>query len=458
MPKKPKQALWITTDHLRFDNIAAHGFEHMHTPNLDRLVRGGVSFQQCHVNSPLCMPSRCSFMTGCYPQATGVTTNGRELDPNFEPTLPRMMNAAGYHTVQVGKLHFQCHEGMDLDPRARHDYGFQVFQISEEPGCYEDAYRTWLRTEHPEWVRTFTVGRPGSEERAREARTFKVLQAPWQCSHSGWVAHQTCDHLNSERQNQFIHAGFYAPHPPLNPTWEIFEPYREAEIPQHHRHPEDPRDPHKFSDETLLEYKRHFCAMVTGVDLGVGKILETLEANGDLKDTLIIFGSDHGDACGDHGQVAKSPRYYESVNHVPLVFHWPNGLGTEARTVDGLVELVDVLPTLCGLVGQAQHNAFQGNSYAEELLNQESIVGREDIYAFHGQGEICLRGPRWKYLSYLEKDPIEECLFDLDNDPHEFHNLAENPKYQEILEAMRFRALQRSTLASCSPRLKRLRY
>ncbi len=457
MPR-PDNILWITTDHMRWDNIAAHGFPFMHTPNLDRLVGRGVTFSRCFANSPLCMPSRCSFMTGCYPPATGVTRNGQELAPDFEPTLPRMMNAAGYRTVQIGKLHFQGHEDHDLDPRARHDYGFQNFQVSEEPGCYDDAYRTWLGTEHPEWLQTFTVGRPGTPERSSEARTPKVLEAPWECSHSGWVAHQGCHNLNSRPKNQFIHLGFYAPHPPLNPTREMFEPYRDVEIPPHHRHPDDPRDPHKFSEEELVAYKKHFCAMVTGVDLALGKILRKLEENGQLDNALIIFGSDHGDACGDHGRVAKNPQYYESVMRLPLVLHWPDGLGTEPRTEDALVEMVDVLPTLCEIAGQPLHPAFQGHSYAGELLNQEPVRGREDVYAHHGDGEIMLRGDRWKYLAYLDKDPVKECLFDLEADPHEFVNLSSNPDFREQLGSMRFRALQRLAQASRSPRNTRLRF
>ena len=71
----PKNVIWITTDHMRFDFIKAHGAEWMHTPNIDRLVNNGASFEQCFANNPLCMPSRCSFMSGCYPQQTGVMQN-----------------------------------------------------------------------------------------------------------------------------------------------------------------------------------------------------------------------------------------------------------------------------------------------------------------------------------------------------------------------------------------------
>ena len=80
---RPKWVIWITTDHMRYDCIGAHGNDVMHTPNLDRLVRQGISFDDCYTQNPLCMPSRCSFMTGLYPQQTGVTQNGNTLRPDF---------------------------------------------------------------------------------------------------------------------------------------------------------------------------------------------------------------------------------------------------------------------------------------------------------------------------------------------------------------------------------------
>lgn len=463
MPERPRHIIWITTDHMRFDCIRAHGNPAMHTPNIDRLVNNGVSFHNCFVNNPLCMPSRASFMTGCYPQATGVQKNGQELRPDFEPVVAKEFKAAGYRTLQVGKLHFQCHEDHDLDPRARHDYGFNVLQLSEEPGCYEDAYRTWLRGEHPDWVETFTVPRSVAPDRRLEAQTFRTLDAPWELSHSGWVAEQACRHLEPLRQPNsfpplFLHLGFYAPHPPLNPTREMMEPYRDLELPPPLRRKGDPRDLRQFSDETLTEYRRHFYGMITGVDLALGKILRQLEDLEILDQTLIVFSSDHGDACGDHGRVAKGPTYLEGIIKMPLIFHWPAGFGTQARIEPGLFEMVDLLPTLVELVGKPLNPAFQGRSIATELLQGSDIPGRPDVYGYHGDGDIYLRDHRWKYIAYLREDSLEEFLFDLENDPGEFTNLAGSPDQRDQLEKMRLRALQRSTRASQSPLPRRLRY
>jgi arylsulfatase A-like enzyme len=352
---------------MRYDFIRAHGNADMHTPNLDALIAGGVSFERCYANNPLCMPSRASFMTGCYPQQTQVMANGHELRPDFSPTIAQCFANGGYRTVQIGKLHLQCHEDTDLDPRPKHGYGFEVFQLSEEPGCYEDAYRTWLRGEHPDLVETFTVPRPMSNERHAESKTFHVLDAPWEASHSGWIATQACRYLGSwglRQEPQFMHLGFYAPHPPLNPTREMFEPYEKVDPEIGRCIDQDWCDAGQADDQTLKDYKRHFYAMITGVDMAVGKLVDHLKKLGIYDNTLLVFGSDHGDACGDHGRTSKDNSYYEGIMRLPLVFQWPAGLGTQNRRVGSLVEMVDVMPTLLDLASLPIPPAVQGRSYA----------------------------------------------------------------------------------------------
>ena len=465
----PKHVVWITTDHMRYDCIGAHGNPAMRTPNLDRLVREGVSFDRCYVQNPLCMPSRASFMTGLYPQQTGVTANGHCLAPDFRPTVATAFSAGGFRTAQIGKLHFQPHEDHDLDPRERHSYGFDVFWLSEEAGCYEDAYMTWLRTERPDLVEVFRVPRSCSPDRSRE-RDGRVLDAPWQYSHSGWIATQAERFLKGRAAlggvgpRHFMHLGFYAPHPPLNPTEEMFAPYRGAALPAPHLARDEWRDKPEplagmlrmcdgWSDERLVEYRRHFYAMVTGVDLAVGRVLAALEHEGALDDTLIVFSSDHGDMCGDHRMILKGTSYYEELMRQPCVLFWPNGLGREGRRVAGLVEMVDLLPTLLGLSGCAIPEVMVGRNHAEALLSRAAISPRESVFAYHEPGSAMVRTATHKYIRY---GPEREVLFDLEADPRETANLA--GRDAKTLGAMREIMLQRLLEASRSPQPRLYRY
>ncbi len=457
----PRNVLWITTDHLRWDCLGAHN-PAVHTPNIDRLIRGGVDFARCYGQNPLCMPSRASFMTGLYPCQTGVVTNGQELDP-AAPTAVGRVFKPHFTTCQFGKLHFQAHENRDLDPRARDAYGFDVFNLAEEPGCYEDAYMTWLRTERPDLVPIFRIPRPASHERAAERTTYRVLDAPWEYSYSGWLATMLDRHLTTwggQRTPQFIHAGFYAPHPPLNPTTEMMAPYLGRELPAAHRSETELADKPELLQRmlrsnrdidvtSLTEYRRHFYAMVTGVDLAVGKILAALERIGQLDDTLIVFGSDHGDFCGDHGMIAKNCAWYEEVVRLPLALHWPRRL--RPQTVEGLTEMVDVLPTLLGLSSLPVPPVMAGRDLSADLLAGRTPAGRPDVYAVDGPGHLMLRDKRWKYIRHIQGDGIGETLFDLETDPHEFVNRAADPACREQLLAMRDRLLTRHIEATRPP-------
>ncbi len=450
--KKPKNIIWITTDHMRYDCIGANGNKTIHTPNLDRLVNNGVNFSDCYGQNPLCMPSRCSFMTGCYPQQTGVMSNQNELSDDFDSTPARVFGRGGYRTTQIGKLHFQHHEDCDLSSIPARTYGFENFYRSEEPCCYEDAYRIWLRGEYPEYLKTFTLPRPLSFERHQESVIYTVLDAPWECSHSGWVSHQFERFFSSwggRSGDQFVHLGLYAPHPPLNPTKEMMEPYKN--IPDEAfddfiwaGKEKDFRHLDEMTREKLMDRQRHFYAMVTGVDMAVGRVLNTLEKSGELEDTLIIFGSDHGDACGDHGDIGKNSKYFEGVMHVPLVMHWPKGFGSDGHRFAGLIEMTDIMPTLTELCGIPRHEYFQGISYAKALSGEAEFVPRSDVYAIHGNSDVMLRTDQYKYILYWRNGKREEILFDFAKDPYETTNVAYKEEYIDVLRTMRDRMLERT--------------
>lgn len=456
MEKKitPQRVIWITTDHMRYDCIGAHGNNEIHTPVLDKLVNEGVSFDQCYAQNPLCMPSRCSFMTGLYPQETGVVDNGQSLPADFYPTVAKLFRNIDYQTAQIGKLHFQSHEDCDLDPRARNDYGFDVFWLAEEPGPYEDAYVKWLRSEFPDFERTLRVSRSSSPQRVHE-KEGEILDVPWQASFSGWVGTQTERYLTSwggRQDKQFIHMGFYAPHPPLNPTREMFEPYIDSDItlPESETNQSDDK-PYPMSKmlnhlsdwtmEKFEQYRRHFYAMVTGVDMAIGHLIDELEDKVMLDDTLLIFSSDHGDMCGDHRMTGKNHSFFDEIMHLPLVMYWPSGFGKNGMRVKGLTEMVDLLPTVLGLCGSDIPETMSGRDYSTSLLAGEEPNTRDEVMAVHGvENYMMIRTSNYKYIRYSEN---QEVLFDLVSDPGEIINRVVDQKYISALEDMRRRCRAR---------------
>jgi arylsulfatase len=457
---RPKHVLLITTDHMRYDCIRAYGNEAIHTPNLDALAGGGVNFHNTFIQNHCCMPSRASFLTGLYPQQTGVTDNGFCLPDDFQPVAPRCFKGLGYHAGHIGKLHLQPHTGVEYDAAPQNTYGFDTFHCCESPTKPFDAYFKYLDGKYPEYR---DVLNPSVSTKAKlDNPGRRVVDAPWQASHSGFCAETTADYFAMRGfLPQFVHMGLFSPHPPLIPTAEAFAPYDGAEIPVPRLGENEWEDKpdcklrnllqwnRKWTREDFIEYRRYFYAMVTELDLAVGRVMDVLRKRGELDDTLIVFTSDHGDQCGDHSITLKAPHYFDEVMHVPLILHWPNGLGGERRDVDAMIEMVDLLPTMLGLSGGRPHEAMVGNDYSAQLLAGETIEGREDVYATSDPRFAMLRTREWKYLRY---DEDKEVLYDLtDTDRYEVVNRADDPACCETLQQMRQRMLTRSIHAGRSP-------
>ncbi|MCY4525785.1 MAG: sulfatase-like hydrolase/transferase, partial [Anaerolineaceae bacterium] len=154
--------LILYTDQQRHDALGINGNADIQTPVLDRLARDGVNFDHCFVQNPVCMPSRASFLSGCYPSSLGITHMGVPL-PADVVTLPHLLRPYGYRSANIGKLHFLPHA--NRDHRVPHPmYGFDHLEISDEPGVYEDAYRAWVRSFAPEQLDELSAGLPPGAE------------------------------------------------------------------------------------------------------------------------------------------------------------------------------------------------------------------------------------------------------------------------------------------------------
>ena len=456
----PRRVIWITSDHMRHDHIAANGNPAMVTSALDQLAATGVNFHECFVQNPLCMPSRCSFMTGFYPQQTGVTRNGQMLPADFTPTVATAFSAAGYQTAQIGKLHFQPHEDLDFSAHPRHTYGFDIFWPSEERGNYSDAYYHWLEGRYPEYAATFRVPRSSDPRRHWTEKVPRPVDAPWQATHAGWIVDTACRYLSTRTDSrQFMHLGFYNPHPPLRPVREAWDTCEGRELPAPVRRPAEWADKpeplasmlrHRsdWSTEDFRAYRRGLAALVTEMDMAIGSLIEWLRSNELLDDTLLVFSSDHGDFAGDHGITHKGPAFYDEVMRVPLILSWPAALGSSRRDCRGLFEMVDLLPTLLGLCGAPANEVMAGRSIAGDLLDGRDPHGREDVLAYHADGMAMLRTSSHKYLRYEPHG--SEVLYDLSDG--EFANRAGDPAFAQILSAMRLRLLSRSLAAGASAR------
>ena len=447
----------ITGDHLRWDHIAANGNDAIITPRMDRLVSEGATFLRHFTVGVACSPNRASLMTGRYPNSHGVVSNGIKL-PLDEVTLTHVLRDKGYYTGQMGKLHFWPHK--DRNHREPHPpYGFHQMRLSDEPGPYDDAYGRWLWAQGEEVREKARVNMPGDRPRF-EHYVFEGDESTTQAS---WVATETITFIEDSLSRHpgrpfFVHAGFYAPHPPLNPPASALEPYHGRPLPPRRFSPDEIGHlPRRLAsgmnaflntpEDTWDSYRRYFYAMVTHLDENIGRIVDAVEGANMTNRTVFVLTSDHGDYLGDHNLVSKSARPYDGALRIPLVFRGP-GIPSDTR-IDELAEIIDVMPTLLDILGIPLPKGNQGMSLVSVM---DGSPGRDLIY----MQAIDNRMIRTRDAKYWVDAGGEEVLFDYSSDPHELRNLAQADSHRELLDEMRLKLI-RKVITARDPLPERIR-
>ena len=452
--KRPN-ILIIYTDQLRWDALGANGNAEVKTPNLDRLAGEGVNFDHHFVQSPLCMPSRVSFLSGQYPSTLGITHMGVPV-PDDTQVLPHYLKSVGYKTANIGKLHFLPHA--NRDHRLPHPaYGFDHLEVSDEPGVYEDAYRAWVRRKDASQLAHLSVGLPparqtfldvmGLEDEVTHPQTGPLSGArsdflgplPFPgdeaFTHSAFVGEQTCTFLEEQGDSPFLCvASFYAPHAP----WVVPQRFLDLYDPEAFTLPDYPDDlqPRRAeagcSDERLRGARHGYYAMISEVDHHVGQVLATLKAQGLADNTLVVFTADHGEWLGEHLKYGKGYPGDDAVSRVPLIVRHPAGVAAPGRTVPTIVEAVDVVPTLLSATGLQIPPRLQGVSLLPALQNV-SFEGKGSALTEHN-GWKTLRTDRYRYLVHADGS---EKLWDLENDPRGYDDVADAPGYEAVLAEQR---------------------
>ncbi len=468
-PSERPNVLILNTDQQRFDTIAAAGNEVMHTPNLDRLADSGALLERFYVQSPVCMPSRASLMAGQYPNSTTVTCNGPRM-PEDVRCIQHMLGDAGYFSGVIGKLHFLPHSARDhREPHPR--YGFDHLQICDEPGCYRDAYREWVRQRDPSQLDAVNCGLPPAratwEQMMRWEGTVRppeprgdfaprVFEADDDLTNAAFVADRSVRFLRERGSRPFfLWAGFYHPHAPLIPPQSCIDLYDLEDIPLPPGDPvvTTPRDGRELTDTELREIRRAYYAMVSDVDRNVGRVLDALDERGLRENTVVVFTSDHGDYMGEHGNFGKGTPGYDCIMRVPCLISYPGHIEPGTR-VSGFVEATDLVPTLLEYAGVVREPSLQGRSMCA-LMEGDDASARESVYGEYADpGRTAWAMVRTHEWFYAHNTSGGEVLFDLRNDPHELNDVAQQTEYAAALSEMRALALTRSLDARPDSRLE----
>ncbi len=438
--------LILYTDQQRWDALAAAGNERIHTPNLDALAARGVVFDHAFCNCPVCMPSRMSMLSGRYPSAVGACCNGIEM-PEDMPCLHNLLAPYGYHTGNIGKLHFKNHASAYRDHRDPHPtYGFDTLIHSDEPGCYDDAYIKWVAQQAPDQVDNCRVDTPpawtGTPIHLHPRRTHEpyVFDGPEHLTHSAFVAEETVSFLARHQHEPFFCiAGFYAPHAPLNPPQRFVDLYDVDAMPLPHRNEDENLD--DTSDAQWRKTVAYYYALVSHVDDQVGRILQALDRLGLRDNTIVVFTSDHGEYLGDHGRIGKSGPEDCSAR-VPLIVSYPQAF-EPCGIRHELMEAVDIAPTLLDWCGVQAPPFLQGRSF-RSLLEGGGYTPRASAFVeFRVPFGYGYKAVRTHEHLYVHETSGNERLFLLDDDRHALTDRSADPACRETLASMRLCLLER---------------
>jgi arylsulfatase len=439
----------IMTDQQRYDTIAELGFSFMDTPNLDRLVKEGVSFSNCFVTAPCCAPSRASMFTGFYPHVTGIYKNA----DTWQHSWIEQLNESGYHCANIGKMHtfpyetpLGFHERFVVENKDRYLEGRYFFDrwdmALQAQGLVKQQRELYREQEdYKERLGAFEWELP----EGAHSDHFVGNLAAW------WIRNKP------NMEPVFLQVGFPGPHPPYDPTLDEAAPYMSKKLPLpavtaeelegqpaalkelRKHHCEIDHDSVYWLDnpteEQLHRLRAYYYANVTMIDKKVGEIIEALEEKGMLDNTVIIFTSDHGDSLGDHGLIQKWNMFDDSTR-VPMIV-WSPGRFAGNRKVEGLMQHFDIAPVILELAGVEVPEDWNAQSVMPALAGEE-WPGRPYVFSEQSRDGILtgtaqmtmIRSDDWKLVHYLEDEDGE--LYDLRKDPTEQKNLWADKDYRDI--------------------------
>lgn len=456
---KNYNVMWICVDQLRYDCISGYGNKHIHTPNIDRLIRTGTTFDRAYAQNPICTPSRASFLTGRYPRTCRSTMVGNDHFSKDETLVTKMFRDNGYVCGLSGKLHLTAMGATDRQEN-RTDDGYTYFQWSDtgmdrhcKPGV--NNYIDWLHEKGVDWFKVYQAPVMGYwPPKGDYPIPSRIKGMPDELHQTTWCVEKAIEFIDQSVKEDSerpwcISVNPFAPHPPFDPP-EAFKErvdvndmplplWKEGELDNKpafqldsylngsQKHMLVPGK--DITDEQKRENTREYYALIEHTDHQLGRLIDYLEENNLRENTIILFMSDHGEMLGDHGLYWKGGLFYEATIHVPLVFSCP-GLICEGLRSDALVELCDVAPTLLELLGLPVPGYMQAKSFAPILLGKADPHHHKDaVYAefYHSApashyvyATMYFDG-RYKMVCH-HADPVCE-LYDLKNDPHEFDNL-----------------------------------
>jgi iduronate 2-sulfatase len=439
-PAGKLNVLFIVADDMNV-HLGCYGHD-VKTPSIDALARRGMRFDRAYCQNPVCNPSRVSFLSGLRPDNTGVytlVTHTREHLGDWV-MLPEYFRKNGYFTAQIGKI-YHTEDGFE-DPRS---WDVEIREFGKRPA--EDQIIKW---DEP--------GGPG--QHTNDWAWLKTLDEK---TPDGIVARRSVEIMkqaSSDDRPFFLGVGFRRPHAPYAAPKKYFDLYPLESLklpdagPEGHFHSllpaavNYPRRSRELNERERRQLVAAYYACNSFVDAQVKVVLDAVAELGLWDNTVIVFLGDHGYHLGEHGGLWHKMSLFEESARVPLVIYAP-GMKAGGQTCGQLVELIDLYPTLASLCALPPRPGLDGIDLSS-LLDDPSQRSRDAAYTMTTRDDgptkdhakvmsyqgRSVRTDRWRYTEWDGGKRGTE-LYDHENDPHEWHNLADKPAHADIVKKLK---------------------
>ncbi len=438
--------LFLMSDSLAPHFTGVYGDEAGSTPNLDQLASRGVVFDNAYCNSPLCVPSRASLVTGRHCSDLNCYDNASAFSSEW-PTIGHALGASGFDADIIGKAHFVGHDqkhGFDSRICLQTDYTTEYDPL-EYLLAYDWTQPSGGNPAGPEWMGPSYVK---SEEWDYYPKHYDADEQ---------IHEAALSYLKKKSPGSdpfFCCVSYHQPH---NPFWipeEIRDRFSDKELPLP-RIPEEVETRHGPMDKWLDDFHyvpqvreemmgeenlrwlyETYYGMTYDMDHKVGEVLELLKQRGLDQDTAIVFCSDHGDMLGHRGMLQKRYFYERSVR-VVLIFSFPNHW-KEGIRINTPVSLVDLYPTVAEMTRSEAPPGLAGESLMPSIEEGEEPEKRPVFCEYHGEGvhAPCIM-TRWGEFKYIYVHGHEERLYNVEEDPDEYVNLIDDHRYSKIVSDLK---------------------
>lgn len=458
-----KNIIFLTTDEQHIRSLSYYGAAGLSTPNIDMLLREGENYTNAYTVSPVCLPSRCSWMTGMSPHCNGSLSNnyGASLSLQY-PNLFTELKKAGYHTSLHGKCHFVPVPYAATRPDRTYEYEhFLNYYRSLGIDCLdvEDGKNVsvWFYDDYGKYLEKHDMLYEYKKQIQRTPSNKCVFDFPFDSEDHPdvWTGRKAIERIETAPDgDNFVWCSFAGPHYPVDTPAEytemvdetkmdcrVFSPteydvdnkfhfngYHGPGTTEGSNHAED-KAQKNFNEEYWRRWKRHYLGNVVLIDSMIGRIKAAAEKK--WKDNyIIIFTSDHGEMMGNHSLWGKNGSLFEDVLRVPLAIYDPEKKGS---CHNERVSSLDVFPSIMKIAGVTPHDKCEGRAL-DEIVNEG---GRDIIFSECENRIAVLKGNyklEWNF--YEPRGKMYREFYDLGIDPNEFMNLYYDPEYKKIIEEL----------------------